>query len=137
MKKSISVLMIVILCLSLWACGQEKSDDVWSEAIYTEDTELGDGEKTVTVEVSAEDKSVIFTIHSDKSTLGEAMAEHGLVEGEPGAYGLYVKKVNGILADYDKNQCYWGFNKGGESLMTGVDGEEIKGGEHYEIIYTK
>ena len=98
---------------------------------------MGKGEKTVTVDVTAEDKTVTFTIHTNKEILGEALAEHGLVEGEPGAYGLYVKKVNGITADYDVNQTYWGFNKDGESLMTGADGEEIKGGERYEIVYTK
>ena len=137
MKKSILFLMVVVLCVSLWACGQEKSANVWSDAIYTEDTELGKGEKTISVGVTAEEKTVTFTIHSDKETLGEALLENELIEGEQGAYGLYVKKVNGILADYDKNQCYWGFNKNGESMMTGVDGEEIKGGEEYEIIYTK
>ena len=102
-----------------------------------EDTELGDGEKTIMVEVVAEDKSVTFTIHSDKSTLGEVLLEHTLIEGENGAYGLYVKKVNGILADYGKNKCYWGLYKNGESLMSGVDGVEISDGEHYEIVYTK
>jgi len=137
MKKSMSILMVIILCFSLWACGQSSENDVWSEAIYTEDTELGEGEKTVLVDVTAESKTVTFTIHTDKDILGEALAEHGLVEGEPGAYGLYVKKVNGITADYDENKCYWGFNKNGESMMTGVDGEEIKGGENYEIVYTK
>ena len=48
-----------------------------------------------------------------------------------------LKKVNGITADYDVNKCYWGINKDGESLMTGVDGAEIKDGEHYELVYTK
>ena len=138
MKKSISILTVIVLCMSLWACGQgAKEGDIWADAIYTEDTELGKGEKTVTVDVTAEDKTVTFTIHTDREILGEALAEHGLVEGEPGAYGLYVKKVNGITADYDVNQTYWGFNKNGESMMTGVDGEEIKGGESYEIVYTK
>ena len=137
MTKGISFLIVIVLCLSLWACGQTNNTDVWSEAIYTEDTELGEGEKTVMVEVIAEDKSVTFTIRSDKDILGDALAEHGLIEGEQGAYGLYVKKVNGITADYDINQTYWGFNKNGESMMTGVDGEEFKDGEHYELIYTK
>ena len=142
MKKSIlclvNFLAVVIFCVSLSACSQhDAAPDVWSEAIYTEDAEFGDGEKTVLVEVIAQDKSVTFTIHSDKETLGEALTEHGLIEGEKGAYGLYVKKVNGITADYDKNQSYWGFNKAGESMMTGVDGTEIKDGDHYELVYTK
>ena len=92
---------------------------------------------TVEVEVRVEDKSVTFTISTDGATLGDALLEHGLIEGESGAYGLYVKRVNGILADYDVDASYWSFYKGGEYLMTGVDGEYITDGAHYEIVYTK
>lgn len=142
MKKNLSLLvcliLVVVLSFSLSACGKTVTEaDVWQEAMYTEDTELGSGEKTVLVEVVAEEKSVTFTIHSDKDTLGDALIEHNLIEGEKGAYGLYVKKVNGITADYDENQCYWGFNKNGEGMMTGVDGAKFKDGEHYELVYTK
>ena len=137
MKKVISFLMIAVLCLGVAACNNIGEADIWSDAIYTEDTELGKGEKTVFVEVEAEEKSVIFTIHSDKETLGDVLVEHSLIEGEKGPYGLYIKKVNGITADYDVNQCYWGINKDGESVMTGVDGVKFNNNEHYELVYTK
>ena len=135
---SLGVLLVITLCFSLSGCVQSATEaDVWSEAIYTEDAEFGEGAKTVMVEVIAEDKSVTFTIHSNEKILGDALVAHDLIEGEQGAYGLYVKKVNGITADYDLNQCYWGFNKNGESMMTGVDGAEFHDGEHYELVYTK
>lgn len=138
MKKVISFFMVAILCLGFTACNQNvDGTDIWSDAIYTEDTELGEGQKTVFVEVVALDKSVTFTIHSDKDILGDALVEYGLIEGEKGDFGLYVKKVNGIIADYDVNQCYWGINKDGESVMTGVDGVKFNDNEHYELIYTK
>lgn len=142
MKKNllnvISAFAVLVMCLSFSACSREEAaNDIWADAIYTEDTELGTGQKTVLVEVVAEEKSVTFTIHTDKSTVGEALSEHNLIEGEEGTYGLYVKKVNGITADYDVNQCYWGFNKNGEGMMTGVDGAEFQDGEHYELVYTK
>lgn len=142
MKKKTTFLTFCVLglalCLNLSACKKsETAVDLWADAVYMEDTELGNGEKTVMVEVVAEDKSVTFTIHSDKESLGEALAEHRLIEGEKGAYGIYVKKVNGITADYDENRCYWGFNKDGEGMMTGVDGTIFADGEHYELVYTK
>ena len=142
MKKRIfnlvSYFIIIALCFSVFGCNKKETvTDVWENAIYKEDTEFGKGEKTVIVEVMAEDKSVTFKIHSDKKTLGDALIEHKLIDGENGAYGLYVKKVNGITADYDINKCYWGINKSGESLMSGVDGVEFKDGEHYEFVYTK
>ena len=124
------------MILSLSACSKPETN-IWLDAVYTEDTEFGDGEKTVLVEVVVEEKSVTFTVNSDKSTLGEALVKHGLIDGDKGAYGLYVKKVNGITADYNKNRCYWGFYKNGESMMSGVDGTEFADGEHYELVYTK
>lgn len=142
MKKISSFLfcfvLLIIICIVSTSCNKNATvTDIWSEAIYTENTEFGNGDKTVTLEVIALDKSVTFTIHSDKDTLGEALIEHNLIEGEQGAYGLYVKKANGITADYDKDQSYWGFNKDGESMMTGVDGTVFKDGEHFELVYTK
>ena len=136
--KVITLCTMLLLCISFVSCQKaEPKTDLWANAMYTQDTELGSGEKTVAVEVTAEEKSVTFTIHSDKQTLGEALTEHNLIEGEQGAYGMYVKKVNGITADYDENQSYWGFNKNGEGMMTGVDGAEFADGDHYELVYTK
>ncbi len=142
MKKTLFVLLACMVAiaavLSFSGCRQNaEGTDVWAEAIYTENAELGTGGKTVLVKVVAEEKTVTFTIHSDKETVGEALTEHALIEGEQGAYGLYVKKVNGITADYDVNGCYWGFYKNGESMMTGVDGTVFADGEQYELVYTK
>ena len=132
------VFVILSVAFSLVSCLVPIDvDTVWADAIYTEDTAFGTGAVTVEVEVRVEDKSVTFTISTDGATLGDALLEHGLIEGENGAYGLYVKRVNGILADYDVDASYWSFYKGGEYLMTGVDGEYITDGAHYEIVYTK
>lgn len=110
---------------------------LWKDATVTEDTTYGEGAVTIQVEVKAEDKSVTLTIKTDKETLGDALTEHNLVDGEKSEYGLYVKKVIGMTADYDIDQSYWSFSKDGEMMMTGVDGENISDGAHYEITYTK
>lgn len=138
MKKTFLILCCFLLVLGIVGCGQSDiKNDVWSQAVYTEDTELGKGEITFSVEVVAEDKSVTFTLHSDKATLGDALLELDLIDGEKGAYGLYVKKVNGITADYDVNQCYWGFYKNDESMITGVDATKVENGDTFKIVYTK
>lgn len=136
-KRILSLLLILCLALTLCACGKEKTPDLWADALYTEDTELGQGAKTVTVQVTADEKTVTLTINTDCATLGEALMEHGLVEGQMGEFGLYIKKVNGITADYDVDQTYWGFYRGGEYMMSGVDTTEILSGECYELIRTK
>ncbi|MBR2634735.1 MAG: DUF4430 domain-containing protein [Clostridia bacterium] len=109
----------------------------WKEAVYRKSTELGSGSKTVSVTVEADGKKIVFTLHTDKETLGEAMQEHSLLEGEESAYGLYVKKVNGILADYDVDQYYWSLQKDGVPLMTGVDGTAIEASDHFEWVRQK
>ena len=112
-------------------------EGLWENATYLASTELGEGAKTVKVQVVAGGQSITFTINTDAATLGDALLEHDLIAGEQGAYGLYVKTVNGILADYDVDQTYWAFYKDGEMMMTGVDGAEISDGEHYELIKQK
>ncbi len=141
MKKTvtsmISALLALVLLGCLAACGGGSGTDLWESAIYTADTELGSGLKTVTVEVKAQDKLVTFTIRTDKETVGAALIEQGLLEGEEGPYGLYVKKVNGMLADYGRDQSYWAFYLDGEYAMTGVDGTRISEGAVYQLVYTK
>lgn len=153
-KNILALILAIVSVLCLASCGNTAaetpenetassdtlttvSSSLWDDALYTEDTEFGEGAKTVVVEVKAEEKAVAFTIKTDKNTVGEALSEHGLIEGEEGPYGLYVKKVNGILADYDVNQCYWAFNIDGETAMTGVDGTEITEGVTYQLEYAK
>lgn len=132
----VTLSLVFIICLA--SCGNTiAKEGLWEDATYRKDTTLGDGETTVLVEVKVDDQSVTFTIKTDKTTLGDALLEHELIDGEDSEYGLYVKVVNGITADYDVDQSYWGFYKDGEYLMSGVDTTEIKDGEHYEIVYSK
>ncbi len=140
--KQIKSALALLLCLAslfcLVACFDKvDATGVWEDATYRSDKEFGKGAKTVEVEVKVEEQSVTFTVHTDKEMLGDALLEHGLIEGDAGPYGLYVKKVNGMTADYDVNQHYWSFSKNGEGLMTGVDMEAVEDGAHYEITYAK
>jgi len=112
-------------------------EGIWENATYLEDTEFGSGKNTVAVEVKAGEQSVIFTVKTDKDTVGAALLEHKLIEGDEGQYGLYIKKVNGITADYDVDQHYWGFFINGEYATTGVDTTKITEGATYKLEYTK
>lgn len=78
-----------------------------------------------------------FSIASDKTTVGDALLADGLIEGESGPYGLYVKKVNGIVADYDINKTYWAFYINGEYAMSGVDTTNIEEGATYSFKVEK
>ena len=139
MKKAFNIFLVLALCLSVTGCAvyTDTQSDLWSTAKYTQDTSFGDGAKTLDITVEAEDKSVVFTIKSDKTTVGEALMEHELVDGEQGPYGLYIKSVNGIVADYNIDKSYWSFNKQGEYMTTGVDATEFVDGDKFELVYTK
>ena len=110
---------------------------LWANATYVQDTEFGEGAKTTVVEVNVNNQVVKFTIHTDKDTVGAALLEHDLIAGEDGAYGLYIKVVNGITADYDIDQSYWSFYVNGDYAMTGVDSTAIEEGSVYSLVYTK
>lgn len=133
----LSLFLVLVLALSFVACAQPDLGELWTDATYKKDTTFGSGSKTIEVEVIAGESSVTFTIHTDKETVGAALMEHNLIEGDEGAYGLYIKKVNGILADYDVDQSWWGFYKNGEMMMTGVDLTAFADGDHYELKYER
>ncbi len=136
-KRITLVLLALLMILSFVACATVEKTGVWENATYRKDREFGEGEITVTVKVEAEEQSVTFTLHTDEQYLGDALLAHDLIAGEEGPYGLYVKTVNGIVADYDEDQSYWNFTKDGELMMVGVDMAEIADGECYELTRTK
>lgn len=156
MKKITSAILTAVFCtLILSACGsstdtadvsetvseteteQQAADDLWANALYNEDTELGEGNTVITVEVTAGEKSVALTVHTDEENLGAALTANSLVEGDQTEYGLYIKTVNGIRADYDLDGAYWAISKDGEATPTGADTTAIAAGEHYELTYTE
>ena len=137
MRSTLAMLATVMVVLSLAACNTVEKTGVWEDAVYLMDMEFGKGEKTLSVEVKAEDKSVLFTIHTDKKTVGEALLEHKLIDGDEGPYGLYVKVVNGITADFDEDQTYWAFYIDGELAMTGVDMTDIDESAAYRLERAK
>ena len=119
---------VVVFCFA--SCREQTdSSALWENATYTSDQTFGEGETTVFVEVKAEEKSVTFTINTNQKILGDALIDHAIIEGEQSQYGIYIKKVNGITADYNIDQSYWSVYKNGEYMMSGVDGITISNGD--------
>lgn len=112
--------------------------NVWESATYSTDQIFGEGSKTVTVTVTAQEKTITFTIHTDAETLEEAMVENELVDGDESAFGLYIKYVNGIRADYDLDGgYYWGLTKDGKTTDYGASGAVLTDGDTYGFVRTK
>lgn len=62
-----------------------------------------------------------------------ALVGVGLIEGGDGPYGLYIKTVNGITVDYDKNGKYWAFYVNDEYANASVDLTDIQEGDSYAL----
>lgn len=101
-------------------------------------TVLGEGDREFPFTVvDGDGRETRFEIHTDKETVGEALEELGLIAGDEGEYGLYVKTVNGITADYDADGVYWAFYVNGEYAATGVDATQITEGDSYAFQIEK
>ena len=131
--------MMLIVAMALTAgCGEKKQEDNSSAGQEVSTNKLGEGKTQFNFTVVDKDgKETAFDIHTDKTTVGDALLELGLIAGEEGAYGLYVKQVNGITADYDVDQTYWAFYINGEYAMSGVDKTSIEAGASYTFKVEK
>ena len=131
-KTALLTLLALVVILSFASC-KTVPEGLWDDAMYTEDTSLGEGAKTFTLKITAEEYSVTLTVSSDMDTLGDALAEHNLMDGTLGDYGLYVTEVNGMTLVYEKHGMYWAIYENGEYALSGVDGINIKDGGEYEF----
>lgn len=127
MKRTIALLLVLVMALTLAACGNGKAPETTAAA----------GVDFTVIVTDLDGKDTTFQYTSDKATVGEALLAEGLIAGEEGEYGLYVTTVNGITADWDKDQTYWAFLIDGEYAATGVDSTELTAGTTYSLVLTK
>lgn len=144
LKKSLLLLlcMMLIAAMALVTSGCNNSKDTGADTsdasaqttvTNTQGTNvLGQGqtEFAFTV-VDAQGNEKSYTIRTDKKNVGEALTELGLISGVQDTYGLYVKTVDGITVDYDKDKKYWAFYVNGAYATAGVDTTEITPGASY------
>ena len=157
------IMMLLILTLGLITAGcgtkeknkeeafsvTEAASETKEEVTVEEETEavpqseaevivLGEGNTNFPFTVVDEEgNETKFEIHTDKNIVGEALMDVELIAGEEGEFGLYVKAVNGITADYDVNKTYWAFYIDNEYAVTGVDSTEIEEGAVYSFRIEK
>ncbi len=137
MKKLLTVVLCVMLALAFASCSLLKEEvSLWESATYTENQTFGDGEKSITLEVKAEERSVEFVVRTNAEILADALTEHNIIAGDEGPYGIYVTQVNGMKADYEENQSFWSLEKDGLQMTTGVSETGIKDGDKFTLVYT-
>lgn len=135
--KNLLVLLVIGIALLSVGCQKEEPKDV-STAVAANGDVLGEGKQEF--EFSVTDKSgktESFTIRTDKEIVGDALEELDIIAGEDGPYGLYVKTVNGITADFDADGVYWAFYIDGEYATSGVDKTPVEEGKEYSFKVEK
>lgn len=144
------VLLAVTMAAGMTACGGKSGDNgstqgtiqesaqAQTEGVFADGSDLGEGNTEFTLAVTDKDgNESSITIHTDKENVGDALTEIGIIAGEEGDYGLYVKTVNGVTADYDTDQTYWAFYINGEYASTGVDATPVTAGDTYSFKVEK
>ena len=138
----ICVVMIAAISLFTFGCTDNNPAETTasSTASVSEEklTVLGEGQKTFFfTAVDTDGKETKWEIHTDEKVVGKALLAFGLIAGDDGPYGLYVKTVKDITIDYDTDGMYWAFYIGEEMAPTGVDMTEIVNGTAYRFVATK
>lgn len=139
-KNSRKKLLSILLCIALIAamalctagCGSKDAPETTVSAGVAGATSVGEGQTAFRFTVvDADGKETAFDVHTDETTVGAALLALGLIDGDDSEYGLYVKTVNGLTVDYDKDGKYWAFYVDGEYAATGVDSTDIAAGSTY------
>lgn len=114
-------LLIVVFCISYYIFKPQPSD----------------GEKTFTLKITHgdnTDKLLYFT--SNDTYLGDVLLKEGIIEGEKGTFGLYITKVDGEQAIYEKDKAYWALFINGEYATSGIDATPVNDGDDFWLVYT-
>lgn len=143
MKKILSLILCMVLiaamALTVTGCSDKitQTPEVTS-ASYESGSVLGEGATSFTFTVTdREGKESTFEVRTDREIVGEALLDTGIIAGEDGDFGLYIKSVNGITADYDADGTYWAFYINGEYAMSGVDTTDVEAGATYSLKVEK
>ncbi len=152
-KLSFFLCMMLIAAMALFTTGCNDNAGVQNETMQNEATVESSDESTAQTTdaqivgegmtsfpftiVDADGKESFYEVHTDKEIVGEALLDNGLIAGDAGDYGLYVKEVGGTRADFEKDGAYWSFYVDGEYAMSGVDMTKIETGKTYTFKYEK
>lgn len=130
-----SLTLCIVLCAAA-VTGIAETVGTVPESIPVECHPLGEG-KTPFLFSIVDDlgQETCYEIYTNAETVGEALLSADLIEGEAGPYGLYIKTVNGILADLKVNGHYWAFYIDGEYALSGVDTTAIEPDHVYMLKF--
>lgn len=144
LKKWLSGILCVVLfagiVLCITGCGQQSKQEKKPESTTSESSSTGEAIQVGKGNtqfyfsvVSVDGKETLFNVNTNEKTVGEALIALNLIAGDASEYGLYVKTVNGVTLDYDKDGKYWAFYVNDAYATAGIDATDIEAGAHYAL----
>ncbi len=142
LKKIMSAALVLALgltiALSATGCNEGGSTSSGVTERKEETVELGEGKNNFSITVTEDNGNQIhYKIHTDEKYVGTALQKLEMIYGEMGEYGLYVKTVNGMRADYELDGYYWSFYIDGEYADKAIDTVKIDSKKQYELKMEK
>lgn len=125
MKRMISMLLALAMLFTLAACSAKEEAPEKAPVAF----------KVIVTDLEGNESTYEYT--SNASSVGEALVAEGLIEAHEGSFGLFIDAVNGIAADWDKDQTYWAFYINGEYATTGIGETAITADATYNLTLTK
>ena len=138
-RKTLSLILCIVLIAAMalvtTGCSGKPAEVATTDVItFSDGDTLGEGEISFPLTIVHNDGTELnITVNTDQTVLGTALQDLGLIVGEEGPYGLYIKTVDGETLDYDKDGKYWAFYVNGEYALKGIDLTEIAEGETYML----
>ena len=123
----LSLVLAFLLLVAAVSAGCGEKQDAIDGTVVTDAAvlreQIGEGEYSFDFSAyTLEGEHFDYTVATDCETVGDALVSLGLIDGENGAYGLYVKSVCGVVADYNIDATYWALYTDGEMSIVGADG---------------
>lgn len=138
------ILLIATIALVTTACTKNEITEITSGNVTDGNIPssgiipIGKGDNAfLFTAVNKDGKETRYAVASEKTIVGEALQELGLIDGEEGPYGIYIKTVCGDTYDYDKDGYYWAFYIDEDLAEKGADMTEIQNGTVYRFVATK
>ncbi|MBR4768989.1 MAG: DUF4430 domain-containing protein [Lachnospiraceae bacterium] len=123
LKKTLALIAVMAMTLTLFGCAD----------LFKPSEKEAETVKFKVLVTDADGNQSEFEVTTNASNVGDALLKANLIAGEDSQYGLYVKTVNGITVDYEKDGKYWAFYIDGEMAPNGVSLTPCEAGKTYEF----
>lgn len=137
MKRIFAVLLCAVAIFMISACTKADSDTkqaVTTTSITDEMVEIGQGSHKFNFTVTHLDGTKKkYLVSTDEETVGEALYQLKIIDGNKEQYGLYVKTVDGEILDYNADGAFWSLYVDGNVAAQGVDFIKLTDGKNFEF----